>query len=61
MLDLHKLARVEIYRLRIVNSPKGEIAVSHDQGASWTVIGHVVSPAENINEETLPRQWAPIG
>lgn len=60
VLDLHKLARVEVYRLRFTNNAKGEIAVSRDQGASWQTIGHVVSPAENINEEKLPRQWVPI-
>lgn len=61
ILDLQKLTRVEIYRLRIVNTVKGAISISHDQGATWEVLGHVISPADNINEETLPRQWAPAG
>jgi hypothetical protein len=37
--------RTEIYRLKIVNTVSGEIAVSRDQGFNWEPIGSVLRPA----------------
>jgi len=40
----------EIYRIKIENVKDGPVAVSEDQGASWTQIGKVLSPTENVKE-----------
>lgn len=61
VLDPDKLDRVEIARLRIVNTANGEISASSDDGAAWHVVGHVVTPAEKSGNEEFARTWAPVG
>lgn len=53
--------KVEIYRIRIVNDANGMIAASRDGGATWEVIGHVVTYTQKVSDQGYTAsKWVPI-
>ncbi len=54
-------AKMEIYRLRIVNDSHGLISGSRDCGASWVALGHVLTYTQKVAEEGYTAsKWAPL-
>lgn len=52
-------ARVEVFRLRIINTAGGAIEASRDAGASWISVGRVVTPATKVNPKGFTAsKWA---
>lgn len=59
--DNSAVQTVEVWRIRIANSPGGQIDVSADGGATWTMIGRVSTPAVASLQGYLAAGYAPIG
>lgn len=50
---------LEKYRLRLHNSANGLIEASRDRGATWTVLGHILSPVTTVNRSGFTAsRWA---
>ena len=55
----HSQPRSESVRLRIDNSPGGEVSASADGGSTWRVLGRVVEPAGAVNPKGYTAsKWA---
>jgi len=52
----------EVYRLKIVNTDGGEIAVSQDGGENWQKLGSVIYPTDKISVHGyMAASWVPSG
>jgi hypothetical protein len=61
VVDFQTSEKVELYRLRIVNRPGGEIAGSRDAGQTWTLLGHAVNAVAHVSQQGYTAsKWAPM-
>jgi len=53
---------VELFRVRVVNEPGGEMTISRDGGKTWEKLANVLAPAGVLNKEGYTASsWAPEG